>query len=75
MLANGTLCPAYGRDYKSAKEAKTAFLEGKDFIYNNIISPYNGKYCSVRDGKPGETVTIRFGKMAKVTTVKVPKGK
>lgn len=37
-----TLLPAYGRRYKSAKEVKTDFDAGKDFILSDFSSPYDG---------------------------------
>jgi hypothetical protein len=40
-----TLLPAYGRDYKNAKEARNAWKDGKDFIIAQT-----GQYCSIRDG-------------------------
>lgn len=57
--------PAYGRDYKSAKEAKADWKAGKDFIINDFFSPYDGKPCSIRDTK--DQVLIRYDKLRKVT--------
>ena len=37
------IMPAYGRQYKTSKEAVEAWKSGKDF---KII---NGPYCSIRD--------------------------
>ena len=59
--------PAYGRDYKSAKEAHDAFLGGKDFT----LQP-DGVYCSIRDFEPNVIVTIRFNKRRTTTPVEVP---
>lgn len=61
-----TVTPAYGRDYRSAKAAKADWKAGKDFIINDIASPYDGKPCSIRDGL---NVVIRFNNLTKVTTV------
>lgn len=63
-----TLLPAYGRDYKSAKEAKAAYIQGSDFILNDITSPWNGKYCSCRDFE-GQEVKLRYNKMKDATLV------
>jgi hypothetical protein len=60
------LSPAYGRDYKSAKEVEADFLAGKDF------ATASGQYCSFRDF-PGQSVEIRYAKQRKVTVVQVPK--
>ena len=61
--------PAYGRDYKSAKDAKADFAAGKDFIYQN----FDGTGAtSVRDFAAGVTVNIRYKRMTQVTPFKVP---
>jgi len=67
------LVPAYGRDYKSAKETKQAFLDGKDFILYDITSPWDGKPCSIRDFDPGQHIELRYANMTGVTLAKVPK--
>lgn len=60
-----TLTPAYGRDYKSKKEALEAFYQGKDFILNDFSSPYDGKPCSIRDFNKGAQVLLRYGNLRK----------
>ena len=62
-----TLTPAYGRDYKSTKEAKADYFAGKDFILNDVSSPYHGKYCSCRDFV-GEQITLRYHRLSRMTT-------
>ena len=69
-----TLIPAYGRDYRSAKDAKADFLAGKDFIIADITDPYDGKPCSVRDFDAGTGITLRYKRLASLTVLKVPKG-
>lgn len=64
-----TISPAFGRDYKSAKDAKEAFLSGKDFKMESLVA--GGQYCSVRDFKPGVIVSVRYAKLAKVVNVTV----
>ena len=66
-----TLTPAYGRDYTSKKAAIKDFREGKDFILNDIMSRWDGKPCSIRDLKKGDSVKIRYGKLRKVMVVTV----
>jgi len=56
-----TLTPAY-RDYKSAKECKAAFEEGKDFY----LEPAH-ILCSVRDFETGVTVNLRYKQLRNVT--------
>ena len=70
MITSGTLTPAYGQDYKSAKELKASFVAGQDFILNT----YNGStYCSILDCAPGASLQFLFGLLRKVTVIKVPK--
>jgi hypothetical protein len=66
------ISPAYGRDYKSGKNAKADFLAGKDFKMESIIPLSNGTYCSIRDFTPGLSVLIRYKHMEQVMSVKVP---
>ena len=65
-----TLTPSYGRDYKSAKEAKESFLGGKDWIVASISNPYCGRQCSILDLK-GFRVELRYKKLTKVAIVTV----
>lgn len=67
-----TVTPAYGRDYKSGKEAKEAWLAGKDFVYQAPpFDPDSGRYCSVRDfDAKTTTVNIRYKRMQQVAVVK-----
>jgi hypothetical protein len=60
------LIPAYGRDYKSAKDVFEAYQSGKDFIQADVHSRWNGMYCSCRDFE-GEEVELRYHKKTKVT--------
>ena len=58
-LSEGTLTPAYGRDYKTKKEVIKDFRAGKDFKFNH----FNGSvYCSIRDGVVGEMVKLCYDK-------------
>ena len=54
-----TLTPAYGRDYKSKKEVIAALESNKDFIYNDITSPWSGKPYSLSD-LPRGSYTVRY---------------
>ena len=62
------LIPAYGRDYKSAKDVKADFEAGKDFIYAE-----EGRVCNkadlVKAGVKG--VNIRFKGLRNLTVVKI----
>jgi hypothetical protein len=67
-LTDGTITPAYGRDYKSKKAAIEDFEAGKDFVYNKMGEQ---GYCSIRDFEPGSTIMIRYKKLTMVTPYKV----
>jgi len=56
-----TLTPAYGKDYKSDREACDAFTSGKDWKIATVTHPYAGRYCSVRD-LDGYFVELRFNR-------------
>ncbi len=62
------LTPAYGRDYKTAKEVKAAFESGKDFVgdYNHGF-----RLVSIRDFGPDSTVNLRYKKNRSVVPYKV----
>jgi hypothetical protein len=70
------LVPAYGRDYKNALDAKRAFTGSPagshphDWELASV--GYNGKYCSVRDFKPGTKVNLRYRQLTRVAVVEVP---
>ncbi len=46
-----TIIPAYGRDYTNQELILKDFNAGKDFLISDIYSPYNGRYCSIRESK------------------------
>lgn len=62
-----TLVPAYGRDYRSAKEVRKDFEAGKDFR----VEP-SGQYCSIRDIPAGTEVFIRYRGLRMVAKLTVP---
>lgn len=68
-LRGGSLTPAYGRDYKSAKAATADFLAGKDFVHNDHTG---SGYANIDDYEPGCTVRLRYNHIRDVTVVKVP---
>ena len=68
-VTEGTLTPAYGRDYANESQAHQNFLAGKDFMWNH---PLGSTYCSVRDYQPGDTAKIRYNRKEDVTFVQVP---
>jgi len=58
-LSQGTLTPAYGRDYSNKADIVKDFRAGKDF---RIHWPTGSTYCSISDGVIGEMVKLRFDK-------------
>ena len=64
------LSPAYGRDYKSAKEVKAALFSGKDFRIESI-GPNAGRYCSIHDFPVGQVLNIRYRGLRQVLPVTV----
>lgn len=62
------LSPAYGRDYKTQTEAKTAFNEGKDWAGDFNLG---FKTCSIRDFEDGTPVLLRYNKLKSVVSLKV----
>jgi hypothetical protein len=62
------LTPAYGRDYKSAKEVIADFNAEKDFHGDYQMG---FAYVNKQQFKPGDTVTLRYKKNTKLTVVKI----
>ena len=64
-----TLVPAYGRDYKTAKDVKADWEAGKDFRIADISSRWDGSYCSREDFSNTSQIMIRFNNLTKITKV------
>lgn len=62
------LTPAYGRDYKSAKEVTAAFEAGQDFEGDYQLG---FKLCSKSDLPLGSTAILRYKRNTQLTSVKV----
>ncbi len=64
------LSPAYGRDYKNAKDVKAAFIGGKDFDGDYQL---NFQLCSIRDleGFKPYTANLRYKRLTQVCNVVV----
>lgn len=58
------LQPAYGRDYKSAKDVKADFDAGKDFQGDYSM---NFALCNKADFSKGDKVLLRYKKNTQVT--------
>jgi len=43
-VTEGTLTPAYGRDYDNESQARQNFLAGKDFLWNHPTGKYILQY-------------------------------
>ena len=66
------LTPAYGRDYHSADKAKGDFLSGRDFVLQDVSSPWDGKPCNIEAFESGVSVVIYYYKKQKSTILRVP---
>ena len=64
------LVPAYGRDFRSAKDAKAALLAGKDFV---LTSPRGDTYANLDSfaHRPADSLQVRFDRHRRVTVFKV----
>ena len=63
-----TLTPAYGRDYKNAKDVKNAWVNGHDFIIADVFSEWSGKPTNIHDEHTGY-INIRYNRLRKVVVV------
>lgn len=63
-----TLTPAYGRDYHSPAAAIRDLQSGKDFILEDISSPWDGRPCSIRNFPDGTEFTLYFNHLRRVCT-------
>lgn len=67
-----TLVPAYGRDYKSAKEVKADWDDGKDFQICDFHNVDDGRYCNKKSGfDAGTVLNIRYKRLTQITPIKV----
>ena len=60
------LTPAYGRDYQTAEHARQDFDDNKDFIFNDITNPYDGKYINKDQIDDHTNIKIRFKKLTHI---------
>lgn len=76
-MRTAILTPAYGRDYTTAKAAKADFEADKDFILNDLSSPWDGKPANKSGLVEGgyAHVNLRFCKQTKVCVVQLGKNK
>jgi hypothetical protein len=68
-----TVTPAYGRDYRSKAQAIADWEAGKDFILQDITSPWDGKPINKEDAERSgfREVKIRFKQMRQIAVVKM----
>lgn len=64
-----TLQPAYGRDYKSAKEVKAAWEAGKDFMVASMFGG-GGSYVNKEDAPPKTTFNIRYKRNTQICVIR-----
>ena len=69
-----TMIPAYGRDYHSAKAVRKDFEANKDFIIEDISSPYDGRPVNRQDLRAtGASARIRYNKLRKIVMLDLTK--
>jgi hypothetical protein len=68
-----TLSPAYGRDFKSRRDAEENFASNQDWRIESIASGYAGAYATRAELKNAgiQEVELRYAKLTKVTIVKL----
>jgi len=68
-----TVVPAYGRDYRSKAAVQADWDAGKDFLIQDVSSPWDGKYISKDDAKDAgiREVNVRFKRMRNVAVLRV----
>ncbi len=64
-----TLTPAYGRDYTSRKAALADWEADKDFILNDIFSPWDGKPVNRSQLPTGDHI-IRYKGLTQICVAK-----
>jgi hypothetical protein len=73
MARRITVVPAYGRDYRSKKEVEEAWNAGKDFLIQDMSSPWDGSYINKEDAERGgiREVNVRFKRLRNVHVIRV----
>jgi hypothetical protein len=68
-----TVTPAYGRDYRSKAQAIADWEAGKDFILQDVMSPWDGKPINKEDAERSgfRTIKIRYKQMRQIAVVKM----
>jgi len=62
-----TVSGAYGRDYKSPKDALKDWKDGKDFYCHAIDGmPSRYSYCSCRDFESTDEIHIRYDRLERM---------
>lgn len=62
--------PAYGRDYKTAKDVKTAWAEGKDWTVQDWGNKYDGMPINNHAANTlGITVMLRYKRNTQVVVI------
>jgi hypothetical protein len=66
-----TLIPAYGRDYQTEAEVRTAWKAGKDFIIYTIGHAFDGAAINKFDAESvGGVFNIRYKQKTEVCVIK-----
>lgn len=75
MIPSFTLVPAHGHDFKTARDAKTAFHANMEFLVADPLSAYDGRAITraeIAMRLPDSThAKLRYAKLCKSTIVKI----
>jgi hypothetical protein len=64
-----TVVPAYGRDYKTAKQVKEAWASGSDFLIQSI-NHNGGMYINKADKPEDVIMNVRYCNLTKVVVIR-----
>ena len=66
-----TVIPAYGRDYRSAKDVMADFNANKDFMICDMSSRYDGRYINREQLSAGDVLAVRYDSKRKQVDCRV----
>ena len=68
-----TVIPAYGRDYTSKAQIQADWDANKDFIIQDMSSPYDGKYINKTNTTAEDfgSLKVRYNKLRNIVVIKL----
>lgn len=64
--------PAYGRDYKTSGEVRSAYEAGHDFVIHDVLHPDHGRYVGKGDHPANTPLLVRHHNGTRVTVIAPP---